>query len=120
MVFRAELREYIDSLPVIDTHEHLENEWNQPDWNVLSDYTRHYFSCDLVSAGLGIALIPDECAEPRQGITYVPLENWHQALYMCILYDKWLEPPVWGFCEQLVKEFRNQPVAENNNWYADI
>ena len=48
----AELGEYISSLPVIDTHEHLENECRQPDWNVLSDYTRHYFSCDLISSGL--------------------------------------------------------------------
>ena len=63
---------------------------------------------DLVSAGLGIALIPDECAEPRQGITYVPLENWHQALYMCILYDKWLEPPVWDFIELVVKTLRER------------
>lgn len=49
---KTELREYISSLPVIDTHEHLENECNQPEWNVLSDYTRHYFSCDLISSGL--------------------------------------------------------------------
>lgn len=49
---KAELREYISSLPVIDTHEHLENEYKQPEWNVLSDYTRHYFSEDLVSSGL--------------------------------------------------------------------
>lgn len=61
---------------------------------------------DLVSAGIGIAVIPDDCAEPRDGIVYTPLTNWHQALYMCILYDKWLEPPVWDFIELIVKTLR--------------
>ena len=61
---------------------------------------------DLVNAGMGIAFIPDECVEERPGISYIPLDNWHQALYMCILYDKWLEPPVWEFIELIVKGFR--------------
>jgi hypothetical protein len=32
---------------------------------------------------------------------------------MCILYDKWLEPPVWDFVELLVKSLRdkhNEPI----------
>ena len=62
---------------------------------------------DLVAAGVGIAFIPDECVQQRQGIRFVPLKNWHQALYMCILYDKWLEPPVWNFVEILVKSIRD-------------
>lgn len=62
---------------------------------------------DLVAAGIGIAFIPDRCIQPRPGIRYVPLTNWHQALYMCILYDKWLEPPIWDFVEQVVKAVRN-------------
>lgn len=65
---------------------------------------------DLVAAGVGICVIPDDCIQPREDIAYVPIENWHQALYMCILYDKWLEPPVWNFVEQLVKVIRkNNP-----------
>jgi len=63
---------------------------------------------DLVSAGIGITFIPNECVENRPGIAYVPLKNWHQALYMCILYDKWLEPPVWDFIELVVKAFRKR------------
>ena len=63
---------------------------------------------DLVSAGIGITFIPKECVEQRPGIAYVPLNNWHQALYMCILYDKWLEPPVWDFIELIVKAFRSR------------
>jgi len=61
---------------------------------------------DLVSNGMGISFIPNECVESRPGIRFIPLKNWHQALYMCILYDKWLEPPVWEFIETIVKVFR--------------
>ena len=65
---------------------------------------------DLVEAGVGICVVPDDCVQPRDGVRFVPIENWHQALYMCILYDKWLEPPVWSFVEQLVQSIRkNNP-----------
>ena len=67
---------------------------------------------DLVAAGIGIAFIPDQCVYPRAGVRFVPLKNWHQALYMCILYDKWLEPPVWDFVELIVKAIRS---ASGNN-----
>ena len=63
---------------------------------------------DLVAAGIGIAFIPNECVENHPGVRYVPLNNWHQALYMCILYDKWLEPPVWDFIEHVVKGLRSK------------
>ena len=63
---------------------------------------------DLVAAGIGITFIPNECVENHPGVQYVPLKNWHQALYMCILYDKWLEPPVWDFVELVVKGFRER------------
>lgn len=63
---------------------------------------------NLVEAGVGICVMADECAQDRPGVRCVPLENWHQALYMCILYDKWLEPPVWNFVEQLVSVLRKQ------------
>ena len=63
---------------------------------------------DLVAAGLGITFIPNECVENHPGVKYVPLKNWHQALYMCTLYDKWLEPPVWDFIEIVVQGFRQR------------
>ncbi len=63
---------------------------------------------DLVSTGVGICVLPKECQQARQDIHYLPLENWHQALYMCILYDKWLEPPIWGFVDSLVSVIRSQ------------
>ena len=74
----------------------------------------------MVAAGFGFCFLPESCLYPREDVVFVPLQNWHQALYMCILYDKWLEPPVWGFCEGLVKVFRSQPRQENDNWYTDI
>ncbi|MBR2047792.1 MAG: LysR family transcriptional regulator [Oscillospiraceae bacterium] len=67
---------------------------------------------DLVAAGLGVAFIPSEGAEHHPGVRYVPLRNWHQALYMCILYDKWLEPPVWEFVELVVRGMRRRRTSE--------
>ena len=62
----------------------------------------------LVAAGAGIAVVPETCLIPREDIVYIPLENRHQALYMCILYDKWLDTPIWDFVEQLVKALRGR------------
>ena len=62
---------------------------------------------ELVEADVGICVLPNDCIRPMPNLCYVPLKNWHQALYMCILYDKWLEPPVWGFVERLVKVIRS-------------
>jgi uncharacterized protein len=48
------LLDYIAGLEIIDTHEHVpgrESARNQ-DQDVLCEYLAHYFSCDLVSAGL--------------------------------------------------------------------
>lgn len=61
---------------------------------------------DLVAAGVGTALISEDCVPRREDVRCVPVHNWHQALYMCILYDKWLEPPIWDFVEKLVKTIR--------------
>ena len=61
---------------------------------------------DLVAAGVGVCVMSEDCIQQREDISFVPVKNWHQALYMCILYDKWLEPPVWGFVEQLVQVLR--------------
>jgi len=58
------LREYVFTLEIIDTHEHLPPfEKDRPkDVDVLAEYLRHVFSSDLVSAGLsdeGLALARD-------------------------------------------------------------
>jgi len=53
MSAQDQLQEYIDGLTIIDTHEHLPDEENRPAENdVLAEWLTHYFSCDLVSAGL--------------------------------------------------------------------
>ena len=62
---------------------------------------------DLVAAGVGLCVISEDCIPDREDICCIPIKNWHQALYMCILYDKWLEPPVWDFVEKLVKAIRS-------------
>ena len=62
---------------------------------------------DLVAAGVGIALISENSLPDREDVRFVSVSNWHQALYMCILYDKWLQPPVWAFVEILVKTIRS-------------
>ncbi len=76
------------------------------DESVICTVDTAHSALDLVAAGVGIAFIPDKCVQPHLNVRFVPLKNWHQALYMCILYDKWLEPPVWDFVELLVKSIR--------------
>ena len=61
---------------------------------------------DLVSVGVGICVLSTSCVQSRPDVVYVPLRNWHQAMYMCLLYDKWLEPPIWDFLEMVVKKLR--------------
>jgi len=83
------------------------------DESVLCTVDTAQSALDLAAAGVGIAFIPDKCVQIRPDVRFVPLKNWHQALYMCILYDKWLEPPVWDFVELLVKSIReatNDPL----------
>ncbi len=59
------LAEHIDSLKIIDTHEHVPMEHERPqDFDVLADWLQHYFSCDLVSAGLTEKDLPG-CATPQ-------------------------------------------------------
>lgn len=112
-------RQYIDPQEVVSEPQVVFNynvagsfkEWASgapTDEAVICTVDTSRTALDLVRAGIGIAFIPGECMETRPGITYVPLRNWHQALYMCILYDKWLEPPIWDFIENAVKALRKK------------
>ena len=77
------------------------------DESVLCTVDTAQSALDLVAAGVGIAFLPEQCVRKKYpGVKYVPMKNWHQALYMCILYDKWLEPPVWDFVELVVTAMR--------------
>lgn len=93
----------------------MENSFSQwavgtaDDGMILGTVNTAQAAVDLVAAGVGICVMATECIQSRQDVRFVPLKNWHQALYMCILYDKWLEPPIWELVEQLVKAARQQP-----------
>ena len=76
------------------------------DENVICTVDTAQSALDLVAAGIGIAFIPDSCVLNHPNVRFIPIQNWHQALYMCIYYDKWLEPPVLEFVELLVKTIR--------------
>jgi len=67
----------------------------------------------LVAEGVGVCVLSEECAAPKAGVEYVPIWNWHQALYMCMLYDKWLEPLIWDFLEYLVKAIREEENGQD-------
>ena len=75
---------------------------------IICSVNTAHAALELVSQGVGLCVMAQECTQLREDVVFVPLQNWHQALYMCILYDKWLEPPIWGFVEQLVKSIRKQ------------
>jgi len=61
------LREAIAGLTIIDTHEHLPGQEARRPGNsdVLSEWLTHYFSCDLVSAGLPPARLAEACDAGR-------------------------------------------------------
>ena len=76
--------------------------------NIVCTVNTAQSALTLVEEGVGVCVLSEECATLRPGVEFVPIWNWHQALYMCILYDKWLQPPVWAFVEDLVKAIRKQ------------
>ena len=78
------------------------------DENTVCSVNTAQAALDLVAAGVGICYVPENCIQDNPDVRFIPVENRHQALYMCILYDKWLEPPIWGFVEKLVKVLRKQ------------
>lgn len=78
-----------------------------PEERVVCTVNTAQAALDLVAAGVGVCFLSEDCVQDREDVCFVPVKNWHQALYMCILYDKWLEPPVWGFVEKLVKVLRS-------------
>lgn len=98
--------------PQVAFNYDIENSFGQwasgisPEEQILCTVNTAQAALDLVAAGVGIAVIPADCIPAREDICCVPIKNWHQALYMCILYDKWLEPPIWAFVENLVKAIR--------------
>ncbi len=66
--------EYVSTLDIVDTHEHLPHrEENRPlETDILREYLTHYFSCDLVSAGL-----PVKELERCRDISLPIMERWN-------------------------------------------
>ena len=107
------LPQQLTSQPQVALNQPSENNFGQ--WaeglgsneNILCTVNTAPAALDLVQAGIGFCIISEDCLQVRSGVGFVPVKNWHQALYMCILYDKWLEPPIWNFVEGLVKTIRS-------------
>ncbi len=61
MTVLDQLRAFARELEIIDTHEHLvyEADWVQTSHDVLVEWLSHYFSCDLISAGLPHKVMSD-------------------------------------------------------------
>ncbi len=61
MTAQEALTGYIDTLTIVDTHEHLPNEadWAAREGDVLEEWLAHYFSADLVSAGLPLKTLEE-------------------------------------------------------------
>ena len=98
--------------PQVVFNNHVDNSFGQwasgagGDEEIICSVNTAQAALDLVAAGVGLCLLSEDCVENRPGVRFLRVKNWHQALYMCILYDKWLEPPIWGFGEELVKTIR--------------
>ncbi len=78
----TELLDHINTLTIVDTHEHLPFEADRsPTADVLEEWLTHYFSCDLVSAGLsdeGLAAVRDS-SQDLQGRWKIAEPYWHAA-----------------------------------------
>ncbi len=98
VVFNYDIEKSFSHWAVGDTH----------DERVLCTVNTAQLALELVAAGVGICVMANECAQERDDVCFIPLRTWHQALYMCILYDKWLEPPIWDLVEKLVRTIRRQ------------
>ena len=107
------LPQQISSRPQVVFNYDVENSFGQwasgvsAEEQIVCSVNTAQAALDLVAAGVGICVLSDRCICPREGVSFVPLKNWHQALYMCILYDKWLEPPIWGFVDRIVRVIRS-------------
>ena len=78
------------------------------DQKVVCTVNTAQLALEMVAAGMGICILSERCIQPREDVRFLPLRTWHQALYMCLLYDKWLEPPIWGLEEKLIQVIRRQ------------
>lgn len=76
------LHDYIQTLKIIDTHEHLPFEADRPkNTDVLAEWLTHYFSSDLISAGMtdnDLAIVRDSSKDIKDRWKIVE-PYWHAA-----------------------------------------
>ena len=114
------LPQQLSSQPQVVFNYNIENSFSQwasgigADERIPCSVNTAQAALDLVEAGVGICVMSEDCVQTRPNVRFVPIKNWHQALYMCILYDKWLEPPVWAFSERLIQVLRSLYPGENS------
>ena len=96
VVFNYDIEKSFSHWAIGDTNEE----------KILCTVNTAQLALELVAAGVGVCVLSSECVQQRRDVCFVPLKTWHQALYMCILYDKWLEPPIWDLEEKLVRVIR--------------
>lgn len=95
-------------LPIIAFNDDVHNSFGHwatgkaPDMQTICTVNTVQAALHLVAAGMGNTIVPDTCIHRHKNVAFVPLNNWHQALYMCSLYDKWLEPLIGDFREVLI------------------
>ena len=84
MNINEDLMEFVNGLHIVDTHEHLPQEADRPqDTDVLGEWLTHYFSCDLVSAGLSpgeLEVVRDSSKDLMKRWKIVE-PYWHAARY---------------------------------------
>lgn len=68
-----ELFSYVNTLPIIDSHEHLPSreELRETDTDILREYLVHYFNSDLVAAGMKFADV-----EAARDVSKPLMERW--------------------------------------------
>ena len=64
------------------------------------------FALALVAAGMGFALVSDEYAKPQRNVICVPLKDHRQTLFLCSMRDRWIDPIIWKFGQQLTQTIR--------------
>lgn len=100
-------------LPQIVTNYDVDNSFAQwasgspEDTNIICTVNTARAAVELAAEGLGVAVIPEESVHPRPGVAYVRLKNWHHALYMCSLYNKWQQPLIWELVEKVTQAVRD-------------
>ncbi|MDO8683937.1 MAG: amidohydrolase family protein [Armatimonadota bacterium] len=106
------LREFIDRIPLTDTHEHIrsEKDWLKKD-TYLGHLFQHYASCDLVTSGM-----PPEDLASLHDTQLSPEEQWEK------FEPYWLKAGNTSYCKAIdiaVRDLFDLPGL-NRDTYQDL